>query len=109
MRLREKDEAMQKIEADFSKDLAAAQYATDTTESRMGSRALLEGALDVIWATHMAAKHQHAEAWQSCSRRMVPALACWPTCRQAAADNGVKEAELLRQAGKLYDVLGERH
>lgn len=64
MRLREKDEAMQKIEADFSKDLAAAQYATDTTESRMGSRALLEGALDVIWATHMAAKHQHAEAWQ---------------------------------------------
>jgi hypothetical protein len=108
-RLLEKDEAMRRMEATFAKDLAAAQYATDIAESRMGSRALLEGALDVIWGK------LGTRAPDSTTQKLAVLLKEGGPCpgllaylRQAAVDNGVKEAEVLRQSGKLFDVLGER-
>ena len=106
-----KDEAIRRIEAAFAKELALAKRAADVAESRIGARALLEGALDSIWA-------KQPGEWRACSsptQQLAGLLKADGPCpgllaylRQAAEDNSVKEAELLRQVGKLYDVLSER-
>ena len=111
VRLAEKDEAMRSMEKACAKDLALARYATDVAESRVGARALLEGTLDGIWAKLPAGR----SAGSSTTQQLAGLLKADGPCpgllaylRQAAEDNSVKETELLRQVGKLYDVFSER-
>ena len=111
-RLRDKDEAMRRMETTCAKDVALARYAEDLAEGRVGARALLEGALGGIWARQLPSGFG---AGSSAAQRLAALLQADGPCpgllaylRQAAEDNGVEETELLRQVGRLYDVLSER-
>jgi hypothetical protein len=110
-RLLDKDEAMRRMEIAFAKDLALARYAADVAESRVGARALLEGVLDGICAKLPCGR----SAGSSTTQQLAGLLKADGPCpgllaylRQAAEDNGVKETELLRQVGKLCDVVSGR-
>jgi hypothetical protein len=110
-RLGEKDEAMRRMEIASAKDLALAWYTADIAESRISARALLEGALDGIWAKLPGGRSLGSSTTQQLAGLLkadgpCPGLLAY--LRQAAVDNGVKESELLRQVGKLYDVVSER-
>jgi len=110
-RLLDKDEAMRRIEAACAKELTLAKHAVDVARSRTDARALLEGALDSICAKLPNGRSLGSSTTQQLAALLkaggpCPGLLAY--LRQAAEDNNVKEAELLRQVGKLYDVLSER-
>jgi hypothetical protein len=85
------------------------QYALDTAESRFEARALLEAILCNLWKRVPSKRPPSGTSDQLAGllkEGACPGLLAY--LRQAADDNGVREVDLLRQTGKLYDVLCER-
>jgi hypothetical protein len=108
-RLQDKAEYVRQMQVTFAKDLSLAIYRTDLAEGTIGARAVLEGSLDSIWS-----KQRGVSRSSTTKQQLVGLLREGGPCpgllfylRLAAEDNGVKESELLRQAGKLYDVLSQ--
>ena len=109
VRLQEKDMAMRFKEAAFVKDMEALQYALDIAESRYEARALLEAILPSVWQRVVGARPPSGASNQLAGllkEGACPGLLAY--LEQAAEDNDVRAADLLRQTGKLYDVLCER-
>ena len=109
VRLQEKDMAMRFKEAAFVKDMEALQYALDIAKSRYEARALLEAILPNVWQRVVGARPPSGASNQLAGllkEGACPGLLAY--LEQAAEDNGVRAADLLRQTGKLYDVLCER-
>jgi hypothetical protein len=109
VRLQEKDAFARFREAAFAKDMELLQYALDTAESRFEARALLEAILCNLWKRVPSKRPPSGTSDQLAGllkEGACPGLLAY--LRQAADDNGVREVDLLRQTGKLYDVLCER-
>jgi len=114
--LKEKDARLQILNvslkdkaAAFAKDLETLQYALDTAESRFEARSVLEAILPNLWLRVQGKRPPSGTANQLAGllkEGACPGLLAY--LQQAAEDNGVREADLLRQTGELYDVLCER-
>jgi hypothetical protein len=110
VRLQEKDATLRFKEMTFVRDMEALQYALDMTEFRYGARALLEVILPNVWQRVLGkcppsgASNQLAGLLKEGA---CPGLLAY--LDQAAEDNDVRATDLLRQTGKLCDVLCEPH
>jgi len=108
-RLQDKAEYVRQLQATFAKDLSLAIHRADLAEGTIGARAVLEGSLDSIWSKQPGVSRPSTTTQQLAGllKESGPCSGLLVYLRLAAEDNGVKESELLRQVGKLYDVLSQ--
>jgi len=108
-RLQDKAEYVRQLQATFAKDLSLAIHRADLAEGTSGARAVLEGSLDSIWSKQPGVSRSSTTTQQLAGllKESGPCSGLLVYLRLAAEDNGVRESELLRQAGKLYDVLSQ--
>jgi hypothetical protein len=108
-RLKEKDAHLQSRERTFAREMAAMTYSLDTANGKIESRAVLEVILPNIWKSIVIKKNMPTGTSNQLAELLkegtCPGLIAY--LKQAAEDNGVREVDLLRQTGKLYNVLCE--
>jgi len=107
--IKEKDAHLQSRERTFAIEMAAIKYSLDTANGKIESRAVLEVILPNIWKSIVIKKNMPTGTSNQLAELLkegtCPGLIAY--LKQAAEDNGVREVDLLRQTGKLYNVLCE--
>jgi len=110
--LREKDARLSDRLVSHARELAIAMHAADLARGVLNVRGLFEACVADVWRESGGLPDDRG----SVSDKLRQLLAAGPArcpglvayMKVAAADNGVPEHELLRQAGRLYEVLSER-
>jgi hypothetical protein len=110
--LREKDARLSDRLVSHARELAIAMHAADLARGVLNVRGLFEACVADVWRESGGLPDDRG----SVSDKLRQLLAAGPArcpglvayMKVAAADNGVPEQDLLRQAGRLYEVLSER-
>jgi len=108
----EKDARLSDVRKSHARELASAKHAADLARGVLNVRGLFEACLADVWRAAGGRPEDRASVSEKLRQLVAaesgrcPGLVAY--LKMAAADNGVPEPELLRQAGRLYEVLSER-
>lgn len=110
--LAEKDARLSDVRKSHARELASAKHAADLARGLLNVRGLFEACLADVWRAAGGRPEDRASVSDKLRQLVAAEFGRCPGLvaylKMAAADNGVPEQELLRQTGRLYEVLSER-